>query len=71
MTSNFISSYLTRANHFMRFKSRALFYNNNCNVALTILRYLCLDEEVNTLFYMWQSPEIEYYSVAYFERITK
>ena len=52
MTSDFISSYLTRANHFMRLKSRVLFYNNN--MALTILRDLCLDEEVHTLFYMWQ-----------------
>ena len=65
MTSDFISSYLTRANHFMRLKSRVLFYNN---MALTILRDLCLDEEVHTLFYMWQSQiEIEYYSVAYFK----
>ena len=69
MTSDFISSYLTRAHHFMRLKSRVLFYNNNFNMALTILRDLCLDEEVNTLFYIWQSQtEIEY-SVAYFRCI--
>ena len=71
MTSDFISSYLTRTNHFMRLKSRVLFYNNNYNMALTILRDLCLDEEVHTVFYMWQSQiEIEYYSVAYFECVT-
>ena len=42
MTSDFISSYLTRAHHFMRLKSRVLFHNN---MALAILRDLCLDEE--------------------------
>ena len=41
-------------------------------MALTILRDLCLDEEVHTLFYMWQSQtEIKYYSVKHFKRITK
>ena len=46
-----------------------VFYNNNFNMALTILRNLCLDEGVNTLFYIWQSQtEIEY-SVTYFRRI--
>ena len=39
---DFISSYLTRAHHFMRLKSRVLFHNN---MALAILRDLCLDEE--------------------------
>ena len=68
MTSDFISSYLTRAHHFMRLKSRVLTI-----MALTILRDLCLDEEVNTLFYniMWQSQIEIKYSVAYFEHITK
>ena len=71
MTSDFISSYLTRAHHFTRLKSRVLFYNNNCNMALTILRDLCLDEEVHTLFYMWQSQIEIKYSVKHFKRITK
>ena len=69
MNSDFISSYLTRVHHFMRLKSRVLFYNNNFNMALTILRDLYLDEEVHTLFYIWQSQtEIEY-SVTYFRHI--
>ena len=46
-----------------------VFHNNKCNMALTILKDLCLDEKVNTLFYIWQSQtEIEY-SVAYFRCI--